>query len=591
MIYCKHPHMKNIITKIVLLALIMALIPPVTEAQTYTLRVSITDDAGNPASDAVIHHNGFSPQMISGGIYYFTTTTSGALIIERGGFVTDTGMINTQIKNVAPGTSGNPTIINFLENIPCNAGNSVSAGASIACGRLLPTLTVRAKNQSGEILTDATVRVFRDMGRKDVADDNLSPGPSDAQKTVETTGKANFALVSGRYYVRVERLGHNDANTVIDVPGDMAKTETVTLTTAGVNIVSPGRSQVTVSPTTVPADNISQIILTVKILDNTAATLTRRNVIVLSNRGEDTITPSSGQTNTDGLITFIVTSKKPGGSTFTILADSIAISTFPGATFTISAAALTSKVPSAMESKVEASISPIASNGEAVITVMVKNEGGIATPGATVTLASSRGEDDTISPASALTDSQGKASLTIRSQKAGTSVVTVRADEITLNDLAIITFSPSGKYGRGTLLKSPDNPAVYYHGTDGKRHAFPNERVYKSWYTDFSTVRTIDASELAGIALGKNVTYRPGVKMIKLQTVPKVYAVSKGGILRWVQTEEVAHALYGADWNKKIDDVSDALFTDYKEETNISSASEYSPSNETVNSPTIDDTL
>lgn len=591
MIFYIYMYMRNTIIKTLVVALSLTLLPPLVRAQNYTLRVIIKDDAGAPVNDAVIHHNGFSPQLISGGVYYFTTTVSGALIIERGGFVTDTGMINTQIKNVTPGTSENPTIVDFSENTPCGNDNSIAGSVSIACGRLLPTLTVKAKNQSGETFTDATVRVFRDMGRKDVADDNLTPGHGDAQKTVEATGKANFALVSGRYYVRVERLGYNDANTVLDVSNVTAKTEIVTLATAGVNIVSPGRSQVTVSPATVPADNISQIILTIKILDNTAATLSRRNIIVLSNRGEDTITPSSGQTNTDGLITFIVTSKKPGNSIFTILADSIAISTFPGATFTISAVALASKVPSAIESKVEASISPIDSNGEAVITVMVKNEGGIATPGAIVTLASSRPQDDTVSPTSALTDALGKASLTVRSQKAGTSVITVLADGVTLNDLAIITFSHRGKYGRGTLLKSSDNPAVYYHGTDGKRHAFPNERVYKSWYADFSTVRTIDASELAGIALGKNVTYRPGAKMIKLQTVPKVYTISKGGVLHWVQTEEVARTLYGADWNKKIDDVSDALFTNYKEETSISSASEYSPSNETANSPTIDDTL
>ena len=44
---------------------------------------------------------------------------------------------------------------------------------------------------------------------------------------------------------------------------------------------------------------------------------------------------------------------------------------------------------------------------------------------------------------------------------------------------------------------------------------------------------------------------------------PKTYTVSRGGLLRWVTTEEVAVALYGPDWNTMIDDVSDAFFFGY----------------------------
>ena len=51
--------------------------------------------------------------------------------------------------------------------------------------------------------------------------------------------------------------------------------------------------------------------------------------------------------------------------------------------------------------------------------------------------------------------------------------------------------------------------------------------------------------------------------MVKIQTDPKVYAVAKGGALRWVQTEASATALYGASWNTKVDDLSDAFFADY----------------------------
>ncbi|HTK60096.1 MAG TPA: Ig-like domain-containing protein [Candidatus Baltobacteraceae bacterium] len=137
---------------------------------------------------------------------------------------------------------------------------------------------------------------------------------------------------------------------------------------------------------------------------------------------------------------------------------------------------------------------------------------------------------------------------------------------------------------------APDHPctAVYYRGLDGKRHAFPNSKVYFTWYQDFSGVAEIPADEMSALPLGKQVTYRPGVKMVKFQTLNNVYAVARGGVLRWVKTEAVASALYGADWNKKIDDISDAFFLDYKFGADVNAASDYSPSGETAGATTID---
>ncbi len=114
----------------------------------------------------------------------------------------------------------------------------------------------------------------------------------------------------------------------------------------------------------------------------------------------------------------------------------------------------------------------------------------------------------------------------------------------------------------GTLIKG-SLPAVYYCGSDGKRYVFVNEKAYFSWYADFSTVLTISDADLALITIGGNVTYRPGSKMIKILSDPKVYAVSRGGILRWVTTEAIAARLYGVNWNKQIDDVPDSFFVNY----------------------------
>jgi hypothetical protein len=136
-----------------------------------------------------------------------------------------------------------------------------------------------------------------------------------------------------------------------------------------------------------------------------------------------------------------------------------------------------------------------------------------------------------------------------------------------------------------TLVKLPDdgNPntqsdsAVYYIGTDGMRHAFPNDKVYFTWYASFDGIQIIGQEQMALIPLGKNVTYKPGVKLVKFMTDPKVYAVASGATLRWVTTEEVAVELYGNDWAKMVDDISDAFYENYAFGTEIAIASEYDP--------------
>jgi hypothetical protein len=121
----------------------------------------------------------------------------------------------------------------------------------------------------------------------------------------------------------------------------------------------------------------------------------------------------------------------------------------------------------------------------------------------------------------------------------------------------------SGPCEAGTLIKG-SAPSVYYCGNDGKRHAFVDEASFFSWYADFSGVRTVDDETLSKITLGDNVTYRPGLRLVKIMSDPRVYAVDKGGVLRWVPSEEAAQALFGPDWRKLVIDVPEAFFVDYR---------------------------
>jgi hypothetical protein len=124
----------------------------------------------------------------------------------------------------------------------------------------------------------------------------------------------------------------------------------------------------------------------------------------------------------------------------------------------------------------------------------------------------------------------------------------------------------------GDLVKSPARSDVYYYASDAKRYVFPNETTYKSWYADFSGVKTISEAEMAAMPLGANVTIRPGTKLIKITTDPKVYAVSPNGTLRWIETEAIATALYGSAWASRVVDVPDGYFVNYTVGASLSSA-------------------
>ncbi len=144
--------------------------------------------------------------------------------------------------------------------------------------------------------------------------------------------------------------------------------------------------------------------------------------------------------------------------------------------------------------------------------------------------------------------------------------------------LAPLAASAQVSLASGDLIKTDGNQSVYYFGADGKRYVFPNEKTYFTWYSGFDGVKTIPSDQLALIPIGGNVTYRPGSRMVKIATDPKVYAVSKNGILCPIASETVAAALFGTDWNTQIDDVPDAFFTNYRVGFTITDAAAFNKS-------------
>ncbi len=147
--------------------------------------------------------------------------------------------------------------------------------------------------------------------------------------------------------------------------------------------------------------------------------------------------------------------------------------------------------------------------------------------------------------------------------------LTTIAWSVGIGTLALPNVASAATLNTGDLIKA-SGPAVYYYAADGKRYVFPNEKTYFTWYNDFSTVKTITDAELAAIQIGANVTVRPGTNLVKITTDPKTYAVTKGGVLHWIESEALAKQLYGDNWAQRIIDVPDGFFVNYSIGSSVS---------------------
>jgi hypothetical protein len=115
----------------------------------------------------------------------------------------------------------------------------------------------------------------------------------------------------------------------------------------------------------------------------------------------------------------------------------------------------------------------------------------------------------------------------------------------------------------GKLVKATNSPAVYLAANDGKRYVFFGEGQYFSWFKNFNSVQSVSSAAVASMPLGGNVLYRPGSRLLKVASSPRIYAVGKDGALHWVTSEEVVTSVFGTYWKQQIDVIDEASLADY----------------------------
>lgn len=152
----------------------------------------------------------------------------------------------------------------------------------------------------------------------------------------------------------------------------------------------------------------------------------------------------------------------------------------------------------------------------------------------------------------------------------------------------------------GSLIKIPCGvyaytsetcKAVYYYGNDGKRHVFPNESVFFTWYNNFDDVVEVSQDFMSSLTIGKNVTYRPGSVVVKFDSSSKVYAIQADHTLRHYTTLSLLKSDYGSYWTNVLAKVPDSLYSNYTIGSVIDSTSDYDRDDAYYSVNDIDDVL
>lgn len=103
----------------------------------------------------------------------------------------------------------------------------------------------------------------------------------------------------------------------------------------------------------------------------------------------------------------------------------------------------------------------------------------------------------------------------------------------------------------GTFIRSESAPEVYYVDGNSVRHLIFNEAIFFTYEDSWDNVQIVSQEAIDGLRRGPIMLPNAEVVLVKIVSVPNVYAVFEEGEftgLRLLQTEAIAAEMYGANW-------------------------------------------
>jgi hypothetical protein len=299
-------------------------------------------------------------------------------------------------------------------------------------------------------------------------------------------------------------------------------------------------------------------------------------------------------------------------SEFRTLNIFVLVSLFAGFLPMSTAAALNDATVSATKTDFSASPTYAKADGVSEITAIVyaKNESGVplADKNVEFTVNSDSGFYSLLK--TEVTNDAGLAYLHLTRDNFDKFTVSARVDGADLNYPLTVYFTATGATppvalmdangggGYGSLFKESGKSTIYYYGMDEKKHVFPTQAIYLSWYQNWTGINSLSHETATAIPLGANVTPKPLTSLIQFVSADtpfqildnKVYAIDAWDVspfmedplgawhLRWLKSADAAAAIYGANWEGKIVPVPEIFRDNYPSAlgAEINSASDYS---------------
>lgn len=128
-----------------------------------------------------------------------------------------------------------------------------------------------------------------------------------------------------------------------------------------------------------------------------------------------------------------------------------------------------------------------------------------------------------------------------------------------------------------SFIRGESLSGVYVLTEDGDRLAIIDANTYFTYEDSFDAVEIVPDVKLQDYPLSGLVLPRAGVVLVKIQSDPRVYALSENvddqfaPKLREIVSEEVAINTFGVNWSDFVIDISPSFFTRFKKGSAISS--------------------
>jgi adhesin/invasin len=429
--------------------------PVAADGSTGKITVTLADQNGNPVPGVQV-----TLQQSAGGHAAITPASSTTGSAGQAVF----GVSDTQVESVsftatysgtvsgqpvsgtvpAPPASG-PTVSFIAGGTSASASTAVASSASaLANGSASATVTVTLVDGQGNPGSARRVTLTQPAGAHSV----ITP----AAGTTDSSGQAKFTVTD----TTIESVTYTATDTTTGVAIIQQPTVSFTATP------SVGKTAVSASPSSVPADGTSASTVTVTLLDSNGLPIAGKQLCLTqatgsvpssgpcsAGPGPSAVTPVNATTDASGKAKFTVTATTPA----TVAYGVIDLTDYPtGAALGPHASVVFTLPPSeAGLSSITATPTPVLADspgpdGTSTVTVTLVGPGGVGLANHTVRLDSSS-SSSTVTPGTAQTDSSGQAQFDVTDT--AVESVTYTATDLTANPTvkvdqkATVTFVPN----------------------------------------------------------------------------------------------------------------------------------------------------